>query len=200
MVADTGGGMDRSAGNQLVQLVDRLLAKAEKDLERMHKVGPDIRRRLGVEAPVRVGIHSGTVVVGRLGEGGLPDVVGAATNMAARIQAVAEPDTVVISDATRPMVEHSFELSSLGKQTLKGITRPVEVFRVARTRSAGARLHAVKLHSATLVGRASVQRRLRGLWRETRQRSERGEASDRQAVALRGPPGIGKSRIAAALC
>src|SRR5207302_8537244 len=65
-------------------------------VERMHKVGPDIRRRLGVEAPVRVGIHSGTVVVGRLGEGGLPDVVGAATNMAARIQAVAEPDTVVI--------------------------------------------------------------------------------------------------------
>jgi class 3 adenylate cyclase len=170
-------------------------------VERMHKVGPDIRRRLGVDAPVRVGIHSGTVVVGpTLGEGGLPDLVGAATNVAARIQAVAEPDTVVISDATRPMVERSFELSSLGRQTLKGIDRPVEVFRVARPRSAGGQLHAVKLHSATLVGRESVQRRLRGLWSKIRRGSERGEASDRQAVVLRGPPGIGKSRVAADLC
>jgi class 3 adenylate cyclase len=322
-VADTGGGMDRSAGNQLVQLVDRLLAKAEKALahgawaraeeilrdilevapeeqratemlrlarlqdalpgdqravvtllfsdivrstpmaehaepetmrdlfriyrdaatgaidamegnvlqfqgdgvfacfghprahgddarravlagldivERMRKVGPDIRGRLGVEAPVRVGIHSGTVVVGRmLGEGGLPDVVGAATNMAARIQAVAEPDTVVISDATRPMVEHSFELSSLGKQSLKGIDRQVEIFRVARTRSAGAQLDAVKLHSVTVVGRESVQHRLRALWNETLRRSKRGEASD-TPVVLRGPSGIGKSRLAADLC
>ncbi|TMK53056.1 MAG: hypothetical protein E6G66_03045 [Actinobacteria bacterium] len=170
-------------------------------VERMLKVGPDIRRGLGVEAPVRVGIHSGTVVVGLTsGEGRLPDIVGAATNMAARIQALAEPDTVVISDATRPLVEHSFELSSLGKQTLKGIAREVEVFRVARSRYAGARLHAVKLHSATLVGRESVQHRLRGLWKETWQRSEQGEASDRQAVVLRGPPGIGKSRVAADLC
>jgi tetratricopeptide (TPR) repeat protein len=170
-------------------------------VERMRKVGPDIRRRLGVEAPVRVGIHSGTVVVGRmLGEGGLPDVVGAATNMAARIQAVAEPDTVVISDATRPMVEHSFELSSLGKQSLKGIDRQVEVFHVERTRSAGARLHAVKLHSATLVGRESIQGRLRSLWNETRQGSKRGDASDRHVAVLRGPPGIGKSRVAADLC
>jgi class 3 adenylate cyclase/tetratricopeptide (TPR) repeat protein len=323
-VADTGGGMDRSAGSQLVQLVDRLLAKAEKALAhgawdraeeilgdilavapedhraaemlqlarlqdtlpggqravvtllfsdivrstpmaenaepetmrdlfriyrdaatgaidalegqvlqfqgdgvfacfghpkahgddarravlagldivaRMRKAGPDIRQRLGVEAPVRVGIHSGTVVVApTLGEGGLPGVVGAATNMAARIQAVAEPDTVVISEATKPMVEHSFEVSSLGKQTLKGIDRPVEVFRVTRTRSAGGRLHTVKLHSATLVGRESIQRRLRDLWKEVRQRSERGEASHRQVVVLRGPPGIGKSRLAADLC
>ncbi|MCW3035699.1 MAG: putative CyaI3 adenylate/guanylate cyclase [Actinobacteria bacterium] len=323
-MADTGGGMDRSAGNQLVQLVDRLLAKAEKALahgawdraeeilgdilavapedrraaemlqlarlqdplpgglramvtllfsdivrstpmaelaepetmrdlfgiyrdaatgaidalegqvlqfqgdgvfacfghpkahgddarravlagldivERMRKVAPDIRRRLGIEAPVRVGIHSGTVVLApTLGEGGLPGVVGAATNMAARIQAVAEPDTVVISDATRPMVEHSFELSSLGKQTLRGIDREVEVFRVARTRSAGARLHAVKLHSATLVGRESVQRRLRDLWSSIRRGPGRGEASDGQVVVLRGPPGIGKSRLAADLC
>src|SRR2546421_4515936 len=115
-------------------------------VERMLKVGPDIRRRLGVEAPVRVGIHSGTVVIGLTsGEGRLPDIVGAATDMAVRIQAVAEPDTVVISDATRPLVEHSFELSSLGKQTLKGIAREGEVFRVARTRAAGARLHCVKL-------------------------------------------------------
>ncbi|MEA2588644.1 MAG: hypothetical protein QOH66_1571, partial [Actinomycetota bacterium] len=160
-----------------------------------------IRRRLGIEAPVRVGIHSGTVVLApTLGEGGLPGVVGAATNMAARIQAVAEPDSVVISDATRPMVEHSFELSSLGKQTLKGVGRPVEVFRVARTRSAGAQLDAVKLHSATVVGRESVQHRLSGLWSEIQRGSERGDASERQAVVLRGPSGIGKSRLAADLC
>src|SRR5207302_6045566 len=87
-----------------------------------------------------------------------------------------------------------------GKQTLKGIAREVEVSRVARSRYAGTRLHAVKLHSATLVGRESVQHRLRGLWKETWQRSEQGEASDRQAVVLRGPPGIGKSRVAADLC
>src|SRR5438132_442095 len=170
-------------------------------VERMLKAGPDIRRSLGVEAPVRVGIHSGTVVVGLTsGEGRLPDVVGAATNMAARIQAVAEPDTVVISDATRPLVENSFELSSLGKQTLKGIARPVEVFRVARTRSAGAHLDTVKLHSSTVVGRESVQHQLRGLWKDVCQRAEQGEAPDRQVVVLRGPSGIGKSRLAADLC
>src|SRR5438105_4441474 len=86
-------------------------------VDRMARIGPEIRRRLGVEAPVRVGIHSGTVVAGLAsGTGGGPDVVGAATNVAARLQAVAEPDTVVISDATRPLVERSFELSSLGKR------------------------------------------------------------------------------------
>src|SRR5207245_8830421 len=128
------------------------------------------------EALVRVGIHGGMLVAGLTsGAGGGPDVVGAATNMAARLQAVAEPDTVVISDATRPLVEHSFELSPLGKRALKGIAEPVEVFRVARARPAGAQLEAVRLHSARLVGRGAVQARLRALWKGALQASERGD-------------------------
>src|SRR5207237_2609913 len=76
----------------------------------------------------------------------------------------------------------------------------VEVFRVARTRSAGAHLDTVKLHSSTVVGRESVQHQLRGLWKDVCQRAEQGEAPDRQVAVLRGPSGIGKSRLAADLC
>jgi class 3 adenylate cyclase len=167
----------------------------------MAKIGARIRQRLGVEAPVRVGVHTGTVVTGfSSGAGRQPDVVGAATNLAARLQAVAEPGTVVISDVTRTLVEQSFELAPLGKRALKGIAEPVEVFRVARARPVDARLEAVKLHSAALIGREGVQRRLRALWDRVRQASERGEAVDRSLAVLRGPPGIGKSRVAADLC
>ncbi|GAC1363810.1 MAG: AAA family ATPase [Actinomycetota bacterium] len=164
----------------------------------LRRAAPDLRERLGVEASVRVGIHTGVVVAWQADRlGGGPDVVGPTANMAARLQSMAQPDTVVISEVTKALVQDSFELQSLGKRLLKGIAEPVEVFSVNRTRPVAARLDAVKLHSAVLVGRDEVQGRLLGVWRESCKAAERSAPAPRPMVVLRGPPGIGKSRVVA---
>src|SRR5215471_1444844 len=145
---------------------------------------------------VRVGIGTGEVVVGDLitsGEGQERGVVGEAPNLAARLQALAEPSTVVIGPQTRRLLGDLFECRDLGAIEVKGFPELVHAYQVARESAIESRFEA--LHGATLtplVGREEEIDLLRRQW----DRAKRGEG---RVVLLSGEPGIGKSRLTATL-
>ncbi|HJY80639.1 MAG TPA: adenylate/guanylate cyclase domain-containing protein, partial [Candidatus Binatia bacterium] len=94
---------------------------------------------------VRIGIHTGLVVVGDMGGGGYRDplaIVGETPNVAARVQGIAEPNTVAISAATYRLVQGLFECQDRGRQELKGVSTPVPVYRVLRESEAQSRFEA----------------------------------------------------------
>src|SRR5581483_5827640 len=92
---------------------------------------------------VRIGLHTGMVVAGQLGTGSSAiqhEIVGEMPHIAARLEAVAAPDSIVISDATHALVDGYFETLALGQQSLKGVSRPIETHRVLRPTGAVSRL------------------------------------------------------------
>jgi class 3 adenylate cyclase len=145
---------------------------------------------------VRIGIGTGIVVVGDLiGEGSAQEqaVVGDTPNLAARLQALAGPNTVVIGPRTRRLLGDLFEYRDLGPFELKGITEPGRAYQVLHQSGIESRFEA--LHSAQLtplVGREQEIQLLLRCWRHAKSGSGR-------VVLLSGEPGIGKSRIASAL-
>src|SRR2546426_12178924 len=90
------------------------------------RLGQDVRRA------VRVGIHTGLVVVGEMGGGGRQEqlALGDTPNIAARLQGLAAPDTVLISAATQRLIQGYFTCHALGSQTLKGVATPLQVYQV----------------------------------------------------------------------
>ncbi|WOH47519.1 adenylate/guanylate cyclase domain-containing protein [Bradyrhizobium sp. sBnM-33] len=150
----------------------------------------------GETLAARVGIATGPVVVGELiGEGAAREetVVGDTPNLAARLQTLAEPGTLVISARTRELIGGLFELAELGMQILKGFPVPVRAWRVVGEGAVESRFEA--LHGAgltPLVGRENEV----GLLLEHWERAKEGEG---QVVLLGGEPGIGKSRLVRAL-
>ena len=149
-----------------------------------------------VELACRVGIATGLVVVGDLvGEGAAQEeaVVGETPNLASRLQAVARPGSVVISDLTRRLVGEFFELGDLGPQQLKGLDPNTEAFEVLRERPLESRFAArTGSGMGPIVGREQELALLMERWRQA-------ESSEGQMVLLTGEAGIGKSRIAEAL-
>jgi class 3 adenylate cyclase/predicted ATPase len=148
-----------------------------------------------VALATRIGIATGLVVVGDLiGKGSSQEeaVIGDTPNLAARLQALAEPDTVVVADNTRRLVAGLFDMADLGRHELKGFKTPIQVWRAAGEGGAEGRFDA--LHGATtpLVGRVEELNLLIQRWQQAR-------AGKGQAVLLSGEPGIGKSRLMAAL-
>src|SRR5262245_1873530 len=141
---------------------------------------------------VRIGIHTGLVVVGEMGGGGYRDpraIVGETPNIAARLQGIAEPNTVLISEATARLVHGLFECHAHGPQTLKGVSTPVPVYRVLRESDVQSRFEvAVRTGLTPLVGREEELGLLRRRW-------EQAQAGEGQVVLLSGEPGIGKSRL-----
>ena len=174
----------------------------EDDAERAVRAGLgliDAVRRLDVKSvnlQARVGIATGLVVAGDLiGEGSAQEqsVVGETPNLAARLQALAEPDAVVIAAGTRRLVGDLFEYRDLGAVEVKGIAGPVPAWQVLRLSMVESRFEA--LHGSTLtrlVGRDEEIDLLLRRW-------ARAKAGDGQVVLVSGEPGIGKSRITAAL-
>jgi predicted ATPase len=144
----------------------------------------------------RVGIATGLVVVGDLiGSGASQEqaIVGETPNLAARLQSVAEPNSVVIADSTKKLTGNLFENEDLGTQDLKGIAGAVRAYKALRPSSVESRfdaLHAGDL--ADLVGRAEELELLLRRW-------SKAKAGEGQVVLLSGEPGIGKSRLTAAL-
>ena len=136
------------------------------------------------------------VVVGELiGEGAAREeaVVGETPNLAARLQALAEPGTVVIAERTRQLVGGLFDLEDLGRQALKGFAGPVRAWRVGGIGHAEGRFEALRGAALTpLVGREQELALLLDRWARARD----GEG---QVVLLSGEPGIGKSRLVRAL-
>jgi class 3 adenylate cyclase/predicted ATPase len=142
-----------------------------------------------VPQQVRVGIATGVVVVGNL----TPSIVGETPNLAARLQSIAKPNMVVISDGTQRLLGQLFELEDLGTRDLKGISAPVQVWAVLRPSSSTSRFEA--LHpsgTTTLVGREEEYELLRRRWSKAKE----GEG---QVVLLSGEAGIGKSHLTVTL-
>ena len=146
----------------------------------------DLRRKLAV----RVGIHSGPAVVGRMGGADRKSTmaVGETLNVAARLQGKAEPGTAVASSATISMVEGLFEVEPLGALALRGVPLPIQAFRVHRGTSVQSRIQAASPLSP-FVGRGHELDLLADCWRQAR-------SGHGTAVQIIGEQGVGKSRLA----
>ena len=174
----------------------------EDDAERAVRAGLgviDAVARLDVkpvEPQARVGIATGLVIVGDLiGEGSAQEqsVVGETPNLAARLQALAEPDAVVIAAGTHRLLGDLFEYRDLGAVEVKGIAAPVPAWQVLRPSAVASRFEALRGSALTpLIGREEEIDLLLRRW-------ARAKTGDGQIVLISGEPGIGKSRIAAEL-
>ena len=168
----------------------------EDSAQRAVQAGLDIMAGLtelgreGLEA--RCGVHTGPVVVGELGVGEkrlCDGIVGEAPNIAARLQALAPPGSLVMSEATQRLVEGFFEVEPLGPQMLKGVSAPIAIYRVLRPSAAPNRFEARGGQFLTpLVGRETELGFLTKRW-------ENAMEGEGQAVLLQGEAGIGKSRL-----
>jgi class 3 adenylate cyclase/predicted ATPase len=145
----------------------------------------------GVQLAIRVGIHTGLVVVGAMGDQGHhePLALGETPNIAARIQGLAAPNTMAISEATSRLIHGYFECQDLGAQTLRGVAEPVHVYRVFQESGARGRLDVAATRGLTpLVGREQEVGLLFERWEQV-------QAGHGHVVLLTGDPGIGKSRL-----
>src|ERR1700686_4300069 len=156
----------------------------------------NLQTDIGTELQVRVGIATGTVVVGDLiGEGAAKEqtVIGETPNLAARLQALAEPGTVLISESTHRLTNGHFEYHYLGPVALKGWADLIPAWQVLGATGVESRFEAQhKARLTPLIGRDEEFELLLRRWQHAR----RGEGC---VVLLTGQPGIGKSHIAAAL-
>ena len=174
----------------------------EDDAERAVRAGLGVIDAVGrldvssAKPQARVGIATGLVVVGDLiGEGSAQEqsVVGETPNLAARLQALAEPNAVVIAPSTRRLVGDLFEYRDLGAVEVRGLAEPVPTWQVLRRSVVASRFEALRgAGLSPLVGRDEEIDLLLRRW-------ARAKAGDGQVVLISGEPGIGKSRIAAAL-
>ncbi|HEY7496806.1 MAG TPA: AAA family ATPase, partial [Candidatus Tectomicrobia bacterium] len=146
---------------------------------------------LGDQVAVRLGVHTGLAVVGDVGAGTRhePLALGETPTIAAWLQHLAAPNTLVISAATHQLVAGYFRCKTLGTHTRAGLAQPLEVYRVLGASGAQSRLEVAALHGLTpLVGRAQEVELLLACW--TRVTEGTG-----QVVLLGGEAGIGKSRL-----
>jgi class 3 adenylate cyclase len=148
-----------------------------------------------VRLQVRVGIATGLVVVGDLvGQGAAQEqaVVGETPNLAARLQALAEPGTVLIAASTRRLTGRLFDYEDLGAVEIKGLAAPVVASAVLGESGAESRFEALRATATPLVGRDEELAMLKRRW----QQAKSGEGC---VVLVSGEPGIGKSRLAQTL-
>jgi class 3 adenylate cyclase/tetratricopeptide (TPR) repeat protein len=172
----------------------------EDDAERAARAGLaviDAVGRLATQEPlnVRIGIATGLVVVGDLvGAGAAQErgVVGETPNLAARLQALARPGTLVVADSTRRQIGTLFEIEDLGPQPLAGFAEPQHAWRVVGESGVVSRFEALRSEATPLVGRDEELDVLLRRW-------EQAKSGEGRVVLVSGEPGIGKSRLTAAL-
>jgi class 3 adenylate cyclase/predicted ATPase len=173
----------------------------EDDAERAVRAGLELIGAVSALKPnaplqTRVGIATGLVVVGDLvgsGEAQERGIVGETPNLAARLQGIAEPNTVVIAESTRKLLGNLFELEDLGAKDLKGIAGPVRAWAALRASSVEGRFEALHTTDLTaIVGREEELELLLRRWSKVK-------TGEGQVVLLSGEAGIGKSRLTAAV-
>jgi class 3 adenylate cyclase/tetratricopeptide (TPR) repeat protein len=144
----------------------------------------------GTTLSMRIGIHTGTVVVGNVGARAHQEslALGTTPNVAARVQELASPGAVVLTSETRRLVEGYFEMGELGDFQLKGFTEPVQLHRAIKAKGPTSRLEAATAAGLTpLVGRRAESAVMEEAW-------EAAMAGAAPVIHLVGEPGIGKSR------
>jgi len=157
-------------------------------LERMAALNDRFASEHHVTLSVRVGIHTGSVVVAQ-GGGTEIDMFGDAPNIASRVEGIAAPDTVVMTAAVHNLVSGLFVVEDRGAQRLKGIEQPVQLYRVIGAGVARRRTRGVSAYGQTpFVGREDELGLLLSRWERVRE-------GDGQVVLVLGEPGIGKSRL-----
>jgi len=170
---------------------ERAVLAALDIVEGTRLLSANLRQRGEAEIAVRIGIHSGMVVVGEMGAGNVREVhaIGETPNIAARIQGEAAPDSVCVSAATVRLLGPRFQSRSMGVRPLKGVAKEIELFGVD---AALADAHPqVARPSAPLIGREKELLHLQERWAVAR-------SGQGQAVLISGEGGIGKSRLLAA--
>ncbi len=202
-VADTVGRLDGFVAKYMgdgVLIYFGYPQAHEDDAERAVRAGLAVIEAVGKlpgreDLSVRLGIATGLAVVGDLiGEGAAQErgVVGETPNLAARLQALAAPNALVIGEATRRQIGGLFDLEDLGAQQLAGFTDPQRAWRVLGESGEVSRFEALRSGETPLVGREEEVELLVRRW----QQAKSGEG---RVVLISGEPGIGKSRLTAAL-
>jgi class 3 adenylate cyclase/predicted ATPase len=160
-------------------------------LDAMHTLNARLEAEHGVRLAVRIGLHTGPVVVGEMGGGDRYEhlALGDTPNIAARLQALAGPDTVVISAVTARLVQGAFVLETAGVHSLKGVVQPMQVFRVVSP----VEIHGTLEDTASskvpfLVGRGEEVGLLLRRWEQSKEGLG-------QVVLISGEAGIGKSAL-----
>ncbi len=154
-------------------------------------LNPRLKAEKGVQLTVRLGVHTGPVVVGEMGGGGRHEnlATGETVNIAARLEGLAQPNTVVISDTTYQLIEGYFDCDDLGTQPLKGVATPMQAYCVLQATGAQGRLDVAMIRGLTpLVGREQEVGLLIERWAQVRE-------AQGQVILLSGEAGIGKSRL-----
>ena len=186
-----GGHVAKKLGDGLMALFGYPVAQ-ENDAERAARAALSIQRALAEinrRTPVlasralnaRIGIETGPVVVDAAGE-----IYGDAPNTAARVQALADPGTIIITARVQRQIAGLFIAEERGTHELKGVPEPVTLFRLVR--ASGARRRSGQRHLTPLVGRDEEIAMLIRRWERARQ-------GDGQLVLIVGEPGLGKSRL-----
>src|SRR5258708_5333469 len=190
-----GGEVARYFGDGVMAFFGWPRAHEDDALRAIHAALEIVSGVTKISGPVtlacRVGVCSGPVVVGEIGDSGTwsMDAVGETPNIAARLQTLAATNTVVISESTRRLVSAAFDFQDLGLQELKGVTEPLQVYRVLSAKNTASRFDAAHAGSLTpLIGRSSEQSLLLDRWQKVKE----GEG---QVIFLSGIPGVGKSRL-----
>lgn len=159
--------------------------------QRLADLGKGIHAKHGVTPRFRVGLNAGPVVLGNMGDGARIEfrAVGDTVNLAARLQSLAEPGTVLLSDEVHRLVDGYVKDTDLGERSVKGKAEPVRVYRLDAVRTGVSRFQrALQRGLTALVGREPELERMVAAWAATR-------AGGCRAICLSGEAGLGKSRL-----
>jgi class 3 adenylate cyclase/predicted ATPase len=160
-------------------------------LAAMGDLNQGLQQAKGIQLAIRIGVHTGLVVVGEMGSAGRQEhlALGETPNVAARMQGLATPNTLVVSSTTYRLIQGYVECQDLGVQTLRGVAEPLTVYQILRESGATSRLDVAEPRGLTpLVGREQEVGLLLERWAQVKD-------GQGHVVLLTGDAGIGKSRL-----